>query len=69
MRDLLDQLCRLAAVEIAIELDAARLRPSDVPVIKGDATRLRSELGWAPRIHIDETLRDTLDWWRAEVRS
>ena len=68
MRDLLDQLCGLAAVEIAIEVDAARLRPNDLPVIEGDATKLRSQLGWAPRIAIDQTLQDTLDWWRELVR-
>jgi GDP-4-dehydro-6-deoxy-D-mannose reductase len=69
MRDLLERLRDLASVDIVIETDPARLRPNDVPVVEGDATRLRAELGWAPRIDLDQTLRDTLDWWRAEVRA
>jgi GDP-4-dehydro-6-deoxy-D-mannose reductase len=69
MRDLLERLCELASVDITIETDPARLRPNDVPVIEGDATRLRAEVGWAPAIDLDDTLRDTLDWWRAEVRA
>jgi GDP-4-dehydro-6-deoxy-D-mannose reductase len=69
MRDLLERLCELASVDITIETDPARLRPNDVPVIEGDATRLRAELEWRPHIDLDQTLRDTLDWWRAEVRA
>lgn len=69
MRDLLERLCELASVDITIETDPARLRPNDVPIVEGDSTRLRAELGWTPHIDLDQTLRDTLDWWRAEVRA
>ena len=44
----------------------ARLRPSDVPVIQGDASRIRSELGWEPQIRVEQMLSDTLEWWRAD---
>jgi len=57
------------AAHFGEETDPARLRPNDVPVVEGDATRLRSELGWVPRFDLDQTLRETLDWWRAEVRA
>jgi GDP-4-dehydro-6-deoxy-D-mannose reductase len=69
MGDVLDALLRLASVSVTTEVDAARLRPNDVPIIAGDATRLRSEIGWSPRIPLETTLRDTLEWWRAEVRA
>jgi GDP-4-dehydro-6-deoxy-D-mannose reductase len=65
--DLLDQLVGLARVPIRIETDPARLRPSDVPAIVGNASRLRAELGWTPGIPIARTLSETLDWWRTEV--
>jgi GDP-4-dehydro-6-deoxy-D-mannose reductase len=67
--DLLEELCHLASTRIVVETDPTRLRPADVPVIQGDATRLRTELGWSPRIPVEQTLRDTLDWWREEVRA
>lgn len=69
IRDLLDELLRLSAVPIAVETDQARLRPNDVAIVQGDATRIGRELGWQPRIQVEDTLRDTLDWWRAEVRA
>lgn len=67
--DLLEELVNLARVRVEIEVDPARLRPDDIPVLQGDATRLRSELGWAPRIPVEQTLADTLDWWRDEVKA
>ncbi len=67
VRDLLDELLHLSAASVSVEIDPARLRPTDVPVVQGDATRIRTELGWVPRIRVEDTLRDTLEWWRSEV--
>ncbi len=66
--DLLDELRHLSSVDVRIEVDEQRLRPSDTPVMQGDATRIRTELGWSPRIPVEATLRDTLEWWRGQVR-
>jgi GDP-4-dehydro-6-deoxy-D-mannose reductase len=67
IRALLDRLLALSTVPIRVEIDPVRLRPNDVPVIRGDASRLRTELGWAPRIGLDDTLADTLRWWRSAI--
>lgn len=69
VRDLLDELLHAARVPVSVVVDEARLRPSDVPVVQGDASRLRSEMGWAPRIRVEQMLSDTLEWWRAETRA
>jgi nucleoside-diphosphate-sugar epimerase len=44
------------------------MRPNDVPVLQGNAARARAELGWTPHIPIEQTLRDTLEYWRGRVR-
>src|SRR3989442_10591625 len=57
---------------IAVREDPARLRPSDVPVLVGDAAKARKAVGWAPEIPFERTLRDLLGYWRqrlAGVRS
>ena len=57
---------------IAVTEDPARLRPSDVPVLVGDAAKARKAVGWAPEIPFERTLRDLLGYWRqrlAGVRS
>jgi GDP-4-dehydro-6-deoxy-D-mannose reductase len=65
--DLLDTLRGLAQVTVALEPDPDRLRPNDIPLLQGDATRLRNRDRMVPAIPIERTLRDTLDWWRAIV--
>jgi len=61
-----------SARAIVVKEDSARLRPSDVPVLVGDATKARKAVGWAPEIPFEQTLRDLLAYWRqrlAGVRS
>ena len=65
--DVLDALLALSRTSVRIEMDQQRLRPSDVTLVVGDGTRLREELGWTPRYSLEKSLRDTLDWWRAQV--
>ena len=61
---LLDILLSLARVKVRVEVDPARLRPSDNPVILGSHARLTADTGWTPVIPIEQTLADLLDYWR-----
>lgn len=65
--DLLERLLSRASRAIEVVLDPARLRPSDQPVIVGDASRTRNEIGWQPAIPIEDTLSDLLDDWRRRI--
>lgn len=65
--DILDRLLSLARCPIEVRTDPALLRPSDVPVVTGDASRIERELGWRPVYSIDDTLRRLLDYWREIV--
>lgn len=67
IRAMLDKLIALARVEVRVETDPARLRPSDVEVLIGDSSKFRGDTGWEPRIPFDQTLADLLDFWRARV--
>jgi GDP-4-dehydro-6-deoxy-D-mannose reductase len=65
--DLLERLLGLARVRVHVEQDPARLRPSDNPLVLGDAARLTRDTGWQPMIPIERTLADLLAWWRIRV--
>lgn len=67
IRGVLDGLIARAHVPLRVETDPTRLRPHDMPVLAGDATRLRADTGWQPAISFDRTLDDLLDYWRAQV--
>ena len=64
MRRLLDILLSLARVRVRVEVDPARLRPSDSPLILGSHARLTADTGWTPVIPIEQTLADLLEHWR-----
>jgi len=53
---------------IEIRTDAARLRPSDVPVLRGSYEKIERAVGWRPRIPLEQTLTDLLDYWRQRIR-
>jgi len=62
--DMLDSLLSMTDVPIEIKLDPARLRPSDVPVLHGDYTKINTQIGWKPRIEFNKTIEDLLNYWR-----
>jgi len=66
IRHLLDLLIQRARVPVTVTVDPARYRPNDTPVLLGDPTRLRDELGWTPTIPLEQTLDDLLDYWRSQ---
>lgn len=65
IQSILDALVLRAKVAVRVEADPARLRPSDVPVIAGDHSRLTAATGWQPAITFDQMLDDLLSYWRA----
>ena len=66
--DILDRLLRRARVAIRVQVDERRLRPNDIPMVVGNPTRIREDLGWTPTIPIDQTLDDLLEYWRQRAR-
>lgn len=64
---LLDQLMAMVNVDVRIEPDPERMRPSDVEILIGDSSKFRKCTGWEPRIPLETTLRDLLDYWRGRV--
>jgi GDP-4-dehydro-6-deoxy-D-mannose reductase len=64
MREMLDMLLAMSTVKVKVETDKTRLRPSDVQLLLGDCSKFRADTGWKPTIPFEETLRDTLDYWR-----
>ena len=65
--DILGQLIERSEVTPAIEVEAVRLRPTDVERVAGIAARAALELAWAPVVPWDETLDVVLDDWRVRI--
>lgn len=66
IQSLLDTILSLSDKEICVETDPARLRPSDIPIIEADISKLAECTGWLPQIPLQTTLAETLNYWRTQ---
>jgi len=64
--DVADQLLALAHAGLELVTDPELVRPVDVPVLRGDASRLHAATGWSPSIPLATTLADVLTSWEAD---
>jgi GDP-4-dehydro-6-deoxy-D-mannose reductase len=60
---LLTTLIELAGVDVAIQYDPERMRPSDTPILYGSYAKLQRDTGWQPKIHLQQSLADALAEW------
>ncbi len=58
------RLLALAGVDAEMVVDPARIRPVDLPELRGDPGRLLAATGWVPEIPLDDTLAAVLEYWR-----
>ena len=64
IQEILDRILKLSKVEIKNEVDPAKIRPVDVPIIAANIAKVKATAGWIPRISLDTTLLETLEYWR-----
>lgn len=67
IRTVLDMILSLSPADISVMTDAARVRPTDVPVICADIAKITADTGWRPGTDISETIADMLDYRRGKV--
>lgn len=65
IQQILTTLIELAEIEVEIEQDVARLRPSDTPCLYASFAKLERQTGWQPQIPLRQSLADVLAEWGA----
>ena len=70
---LAEQLCALevgdAVHAVDHQVDPELQRGHEVMEVRGSYERLRAATGWEPVIPLEQTLADTVAWWRGEIRA
>ncbi|MFA6000567.1 MAG: GDP-mannose 4,6-dehydratase [Thermoleophilia bacterium] len=66
--EILEMLLDIAKIAPEIENIPELMRPSDTPVVEGDSSKLKLLQPWAAEIPLRQSLEDTLDYWREQVR-
>lgn len=68
LQSLVDHLLSLSSTRIRVETDPARIRPVDIKITAGDASRARKKLQWEPRYTIRDTLFSLLEHERTQLK-
>lgn len=65
--DILDIYLSLSTAKIVVKKDPRRFRKNELPYLVGDASRLRRETGWKPKILLERSLSGILNEWRKRI--
>jgi GDP-4-dehydro-6-deoxy-D-mannose reductase len=67
MQEVVDRLLALARVRVEVRQQASLVRATDTAAVCADAGKLRRATGWVPVYPLEQTLADTLEYWRNSV--
>lgn len=67
MQEIVDRLVALARVRLEVRQRADLVRARDTSAVRGDYSKLHRATGWQPRIPLEQSLADTLDYWRQQA--
>ena len=67
IKELLQMIIERSIADIEVEIDPAKIRPVDVPVIEADTSKIYKLTGWKPEITLEQTISETLDYWRKQI--
>lgn len=61
---ILETAVSMATRPVEVKQDPARMRASDIPIIEPDVSLINADTGWSTEISMEQTVKDTLDYWR-----
>jgi nucleoside-diphosphate-sugar epimerase len=65
VRTVIDIIARTCGRHDLVRFGARPTPTNEPPLLVAAGSRLRDELGWRPRIGLEEGLRECVNWWRA----
>lgn len=64
IKEILNMILNHSNSEIKVTVDPEKLRPIDVPIIEANIAKVKKDTGWEPKIPLETTIKETLDYWR-----
>ena len=69
IRTILKILITLASKPVSVESEESLIRSHDSPILWGDYSKARKEVGWEPQYKLETTLTDLKSYWEYALRS
>lgn len=64
IQSILDMLLKMSKMKIKLKHQKSRMKEYDVPEQIGNYSKIRKATGWSPKIQMEKTLKDLLEYWR-----
>ena len=64
---ILDTALSFSESSIEVKQDPARMRASDIPIIEPDVSKIFADTGWKAEISMEQTIKDTLDFFSTSL--
>ena len=68
VKEILAGLLKKTRCRIEVRREEKRLRSGDISILYGNCGRFKKRTGWKPRIPLEESLQDILDYWREQEK-
>ncbi|MBN1474638.1 MAG: GDP-mannose 4,6-dehydratase [Syntrophaceae bacterium] len=62
--DIIDIMAKIVGVTVHKRVDAKLVRPNDNRIIVGSNKKIKEELGWYPKISLEDSLNDIIVYWQ-----
>lgn len=60
--DMMKIICSFSSKDIKVIPDLQRIRINDIPIIYGDYSKIKEDIGWSPKVELCTTLREIYDY-------
>ncbi|MEO0135994.1 MAG: GDP-mannose 4,6-dehydratase [candidate division WOR-3 bacterium] len=60
---------KFARVDFEVKVDPTRIRKTDIMVLEGNGEKFAKLTGWSPKIPLEKTVEDLLNYWRAKIKT
>jgi GDP-4-dehydro-6-deoxy-D-mannose reductase len=64
IKDILNRFLKMSKTKISVEEDPMKVRPVKIPIQVGDYSKFSSQTGWKPKIPLEKSLADIMEFWR-----
>jgi GDP-4-dehydro-6-deoxy-D-mannose reductase len=64
---ILNKIISFSKSNISVKKEQDKLRPSEIPVFVGSASKIMQTTGWKIEMDFEDSLLDSLNWWREKI--
>ena len=67
LQNIIDIIEKELDIQVRTQIDPSLIRPSDNPIIIGDNSKLKGELGWHPSFSLQQSIKDIIYFWQKQL--